>query len=143
VDEIIIDENLMEVKEKELNENKILKNPNLNDPLVKSQLLQSKPSRLRKEEYSQRKSNSTSTLYVDFTISNPVLSEIVHCLSKALYYNIKQSEEKGTPSGVVSMVFSEEHFPLNDDYNLECSPTAYKIGFFLSLIFLFWNFSNI
>jgi len=33
------------------------------------------------------------------------------------------------------MVFSEETFPLNDDYNLENSPTSNKIGFFLSLIF--------
>jgi len=109
----------------------------LNEPSVQSQVLKSTiPSRLRKQEFSQRKSNSTSSLYVDYTIGNPILSEIVHCLAKALYYNIKESESKGIPPpGPFSMVFSEEKFPLNDDFNLEHSPSANKIGYFLSLIF--------
>jgi len=125
------------VTREDVQENNYKKHPKLlNEPSVKSKVLDTIPLRLRKENYFERKSNSTSTLFVDYTIGNPVLSEIVHCLSKALYYNIKQSESKGSPPpGQISTVFSEEQFPLNDDFNLEVSPTAHKIGYFLSLIF--------
>jgi hypothetical protein len=122
----------------EIKEKNYKKNPKLlNDPSVSSQVMQSAvPPRLRKEEYQKIKSNSTSSLFVDFTIGNPVVSEIIECLARALYYNIKQSESKGPPPpGPITMVFSEERFPLNNDSDLENSPTLNKIKYFLSLIF--------
>jgi len=134
--ESLVVKHLSEVTKEDIEENDYMKHPKLlNEPSVKSKVLQAIPPRMRKEDFSQRKSNSTSTLFVDYTIGNPVLSEIVHCLSKALYYNIKQSESKGTPTGMVSTVFSEENQPLNDDVNLDVSPTTNKIVYFLSLIF--------
>jgi len=115
-----------------------IKNPKLlNEPSVKSKVLQSAiPPRFKREEYKKKKSNSTSSLFVDFTIGNPVVSEIVECLARALYYNIKQSKHKGSPThGPITMVFSEESFPINDDYNLEVSPSYNKIKYFLTQIF--------
>jgi len=102
---------------------------------VKSEILRTAiPPRLLNKE--QRRSNSTSSIFVDYTIENPVVSEIVECLARALFYNIKQSETKGSPiPGPVSLIFSEERFPLNDDFDLEASPSLNKIMNFLSLIF--------
>jgi len=114
-------------------ENNYRKNPKLlNEPTVESQVMQSAiPPRLRKDEYQRTKSNSTSSLFVDFTIANPVVSEIIECLSTALYCNIKQSEVKGPPpDGPITMVFSEERFPLNNDYDFENSPSISKIKYF-------------
>jgi len=110
----------------------------LNEPSVQSQVLMSAiPPRLRKvDEYQKIKSNSTSSLFVDFTIANPVMSEIIECLARALYYNIRQSEVKGSPTpGPITFIFSEERFPLNNDFDLENSPSLNRIKYFLSLIF--------
>jgi hypothetical protein len=129
---------LNQVTLQDMKEHNYKKNPKLlNEPSVQSQILQSAvPPRLRKEEYQKIKSNSTSSLFVDFTIGNPVMSEIIECLARALYYNIKQSEAKGSPPpGPITLVFSEERFPLNNDFDLENSPSLNRIKYFLSLIF--------
>jgi hypothetical protein len=134
----VVRPHLKQVTLVEIKENNYKKNPKLlNEPSVTSQILQSAvPPRLRKEEYQKIKSNSTSSLFVDFTIGNPVMSEIIECLARALYYNIKQSETKGPPPpGPITLVFSEERFPLNNDFDLENSPSLNRIKYFLSLIF--------
>jgi len=89
-----------------------------------------------------RKSNSTQTIFIENTIGNPDVSEIVYCLGSVIYLNIKNSESKGKPSvGPVPPIFSEENYPLNEDIDLENSPPLEKILFFLSLIFKEENLS--
>jgi len=107
------------------------------EPNVKSKVMGTIPPRfLKPMEQNNQKSNSTSTVFVDYTIGNPILGEILLCLSKALYYGIKQSENKGLPpSEPISLVFSEEMFPLDDNFELEKSPSAHTICHYLTLIF--------
>jgi hypothetical protein len=129
---------LNQVTQNDISENNYRKNPKLlNEPSVRSQLLSAIPPRLRKENDFQRtKSNSTSSLFVDFTIENPLVPEIVKCLASALYHNIKQAENKGQPiPGPITTIFSEDRFPLNNDVDLTESPSLDSIKYFLSLIF--------
>eukprot|EP01098_Paradermamoeba_levis_P001162 TRINITY_DN1130_c0_g1_i3.p1 TRINITY_DN1130_c0_g1~~TRINITY_DN1130_c0_g1_i3.p1 ORF type:complete len:273 (-),score=55.91 TRINITY_DN1130_c0_g1_i3:191-1009(-) len=88
-----------------------------------------------KELRQQRlKSNSTSTLYVKNTISNPDDEEIVRCMSVALYYHILKGHENSNPFFLD--VFSEKLYPLTNGYiDFDKPPEAESVYKFVSTIF--------
>jgi len=99
----------------------------LNDLYISEVLNGATPPRLIKDEYHSIKSSSTSSIFLDFTIENPQLSEIIKCLSRALFFNIKKCEEKGKPKGSISIVFNEEYYPLDNEIDLLESPALQNI----------------
>jgi hypothetical protein len=104
--------------------------------LDKSEVLQgATPPRLNKDLYYYIKSSSTSSIFLDFTIEDPQLAEMIKCLARALNFNIKKSQKKGKPKGSISIIFNEEYYALDNKINLKESPTVEDIQNFLSDVY--------
>jgi len=87
-----------------------------------------------------RKFSSTATIYAKNTINAPDVQEIVKCLAKALYWNIKNNEAKEPKR--FKDIFDEQKHPLGDgkkDYSH--SPEQTEIEDFLNVIFSSQNLS--
>lgn len=61
----------------------------------------------------KEKFNSTSTLYVDSTVTSPNLEATLRCVALALQYIIKDGHEKPEPN-LYAHKFDEKRFPLSD-----------------------------
>jgi len=68
------------------------------------------PPHMRKEAASTHKSNSTSSLYVDSTITSPDIDQVLYCMSTAVYYHIRAGHE--APQLKLIDIFSEEIYPI-------------------------------
>jgi len=89
---------------------------------------------LRQEIMTRNKFNSTSTLFLTTTISNPNCDEIMRCMASALMSHI----EKGfkATKKVYYQIFSEVHYPLTKDpLDLVSIPTVRAVFKFISTIF--------
>jgi hypothetical protein len=86
----------------------------------------------------KHKSNSTSSLYVDSTITAPDINQVLHCMSTALYYHIRAGHEAQEPKLVD--IFSEEHHPIllkdqREPNNIVDVPHVRTIYKFINVIF--------
>jgi len=105
----------------------------MNQPTYSPKILKTAiPPHLAKD-FHRTKSNSTSSLFINSTLNAPDNEEIVRCMSVALYWAIKKSEKVKNKKFID--VFSEKTRPLDDDIDLENSPSQEKIFEFLMKIF--------
>jgi hypothetical protein len=119
-------------------------------PMTQSQEARKKPALLNQPTYSPKilktaipphltkdfhriKSNSTSTLFINSTLNSPDNEEIVRCMAVALYWSLRKNEKIANKK--FADIFSERKFPLNDDIDLEHSPTIKQVQEFISVIF--------
>jgi len=81
-----------------------------------------------------RKFSSTATIYAKNTIKAPDVQEIIKCLAKALYWNIKNNEPKEPKR--FKDIFDEQNHPLGDGKtNFSHSPDEGEIIDFLQVVF--------
>lgn len=81
-----------------------------------------------------RKFSSTATIYAKNTITSPDVQEIVNCLAKALFWNIKNGEVKEPKR--FKDIFDEQKHPLGDGKtDFSVSPDLGEIEEFLHVIF--------
>jgi hypothetical protein len=59
----------------------------------------------------RKKSNSTSTLYVDSTINQPIMSDVIRCVSLAIYYQIAAAQQNPAIP-ILTHIFSTTDHPL-------------------------------
>jgi len=89
---------------------------------------------LRQEIMARNKFSSTSTLFVNTTISNPNADEIMRCMASALLSHIEKGY-KATKK-VYYQIFSEVHYPLTKDHlDLVSLPSVRTVHKFISTIF--------
>lgn len=92
------------------------------------------PQHMIREGFSRTKHNSTSSLYINSTISQPDNDELLKCMATAVLYHV----EKGvaSPHKTFYDIFNEEKIPIQrakvDCRKMPDSDTIYK---FLSMIF--------
>jgi hypothetical protein len=98
------------------------------------------PPHMRKEASSSNshKSNSTSSLYVDSTITSPDINQVLHCMATALYYHIRAGHE--APQRKFIDIFSEETHPIflkdqREPNDLRSIPRHRPIYKFINTIF--------
>jgi len=81
-----------------------------------------------------RKWSTTATIYAKNTINAPDVQEIIKCLAKALYWNIKNNESKDQKR--FKDIFDEQKHPLGDGKkDFSRSPELPEIIDFLQVIF--------
>jgi hypothetical protein len=92
------------------------------------------PQHMLREGFSRQKHNSTSSLYINSTISQPDNDELLKCMATAVLYHI----EKGVASLNKTFydIFNEEKCPIQKS-KLDCKkmPDVDTIYKFLSMIF--------
>jgi len=92
------------------------------------------PQHMMREGFSRQKHNSTSSLYINSTISQPDNDELLKCMATAVLYHI----EKGvaSPSKTFYDIFNEEKIPIQK-LKIDCRkmPDVDTIYKFLSMIF--------
>jgi len=89
-----------------------------------------------KDLKNSRKFNSTATVFAKTTINAPDVKEIIECFAKALYWNIKDNENKPLDRRRFNDVFSEEKHPLGDGNTDLCEPPELEsIKHFLDIVF--------
>jgi len=102
--------------------------PNFKHPLAL-------PPHMRMEGgFHRTKHNSTSSLYINNTLSKPDNDEILRCMANALYYHIEKGHQ--SPHKTFYEIFSEEKHPITKGY-VETTqiPKVDVIYLFLSTIF--------
>jgi len=80
-----------------------------------------------------RKFSSTATIYAKNTIQAPDVQEIIKCLGRALYWNLKNNESKETKR--FKDIFDEQKHTLGDGKRDFSSPNEDEIQEFLNVIF--------
>jgi len=92
------------------------------------------PNHLRLEGFARQKHNSTSSLYINTTLSKPDTDEVLHCMAQAVLYHI----EKGVTSHHKTFfeIFDEAKFPITKEpVDTKRIPTSEDIYHFISTIF--------
>jgi hypothetical protein len=79
------------------------------------------------------KFNSTATIFMKDAIEAPDQAEIIRCVSKCLYFHIKNQETKEPKR--FNDIFSELKYPLDNKRNFSKSPEVEEIEEFLTLLF--------
>lgn len=92
------------------------------------------PQHMLREGFSRQKHNSTSSLYINSTMSQPDNDELLKCMASAVLYHV----EKGvaSPHKTFYDIFNEEKIPIQRG-KVDCKkmPDADTIYKFLSMIF--------
>lgn len=87
-------------------------------------------------EYSRHKSNSTSTLFVNSTLSAPDINQILNCMASAIFYHIESGHRVVESEQVFYEIFDERKHPLEDALvDTTRVPRVKKIYKFLASIF--------
>eukprot|EP00004_Rigifila_ramosa_P027386 TRINITY_DN8913_c0_g1_i2.p1 TRINITY_DN8913_c0_g1~~TRINITY_DN8913_c0_g1_i2.p1 ORF type:complete len:455 (+),score=116.29 TRINITY_DN8913_c0_g1_i2:1349-2713(+) len=89
----------------------------------------------KKAQLQQARYNSTSTLFVDSTLTAPDIHQILHCMSIVLQYHIETGA--ATPTTLTPQqidVFSEVNHPLTTKRTFE-TPTVDKIYSFIKAVY--------
>eukprot|EP01112_Ceratiomyxa_fruticulosa_P000895 TRINITY_DN1084_c0_g1_i3.p1 TRINITY_DN1084_c0_g1~~TRINITY_DN1084_c0_g1_i3.p1 ORF type:complete len:379 (-),score=62.35 TRINITY_DN1084_c0_g1_i3:118-1254(-) len=92
------------------------------------------PHHLRMEGFARQKHNSTSSLYINTTLSKPDTDEVLHCMAQAVLYHI----EKGiaSPHKTFFEIFDENKFPITKEpVDTKTMPNSDSIYHFISTIF--------
>eukprot|EP00042_Codosiga_hollandica_P028506 m.149962 g.149962 ORF g.149962 m.149962 type:complete len:435 (+) comp52787_c0_seq1:83-1387(+) len=88
--------------------------------------------------HNAKKFNSTSTLFVDSTVSQPNMQETLECVALSLRYMILEGHRMASPM-VYANVFDEKAFPLTDEpvsrHYARDIPADSEICHFISAIF--------
>mmetsp|Transcript_22672 Transcript_22672/g.89691 ORF Transcript_22672/g.89691 Transcript_22672/m.89691 type:complete len:278 (+) Transcript_22672:50-883(+) len=99
-----------------------------------------KPKKLRgrvselSEDQVRHKSNSTSTLYVNSTVSQPDIDQLLRCVALKLYHHIQDGQS--TAEKVYFDIFDERIHPIaNDDPDLTIAPETDAVYTFINTIF--------
>merc|ERR1712137_756988 len=85
------------------------------------------------DEFNRTKSSSTSTLYINSTVSTPDVDELLRCASIKIKIHIDKAETK--PKKVTYDIFDERIFRLDYAKVKDELPTVNRIYQFISLIF--------
>jgi hypothetical protein len=92
------------------------------------------PQHLLREGFSRQKHNSTSSLYITSTISQPDNEELLRCMATAILYHIEKGVQ--SPHKTYYDIFSEEKFPImKSKVDLKKMPDVDSIYRFFSTIF--------
>ncbi|KAL6069528.1 Cyclin Y [Balamuthia mandrillaris] len=94
------------------------------------------PRHMREEQgnFRRHKSNSTSSLYVNSTISAPDLNQVLWCMASALYYHVSNGHQTRDP--VFFNIFNEEKHPITKGpVDTKSIPRVKELYKFLSTIF--------
>eukprot|EP00054_Salpingoeca_dolichothecata_P037398 m.10776 g.10776 ORF g.10776 m.10776 type:complete len:327 (+) comp7489_c0_seq1:91-1071(+) len=88
--------------------------------------------------HNSKKFNSTSTLFVDSTVTQPNLEETLKCVALALHYIIIDGHKQAEPQ-LYAKIFDEKKFPLTDmpvpnDYDKNI-PSDEEICVFMNRLF--------
>eukprot|EP01111_Echinosteliopsis_oligospora_P009341 TRINITY_DN2723_c0_g1_i1.p1 TRINITY_DN2723_c0_g1~~TRINITY_DN2723_c0_g1_i1.p1 ORF type:complete len:383 (-),score=98.19 TRINITY_DN2723_c0_g1_i1:213-1361(-) len=93
------------------------------------------PTRMLQEEgFSRQKHNSTSSLYINSTLSTPDNDELLRCMAQAVLYHIEKGVD--APKKSIYDIFNEEKYPITKA-KLDCKkmPDVEMIYKFLAMIF--------
>lgn len=92
------------------------------------------PQHMLREGFSRQKHNSTSSLYINSTISQPDNEELLRCMATAILYHIEKGVQ--SPHKTYYDIFSEDKFPITKaKVDTKKMPDVESIYKFLSMIF--------
>eukprot|EP01113_Clastostelium_recurvatum_P023548 TRINITY_DN2809_c0_g1_i3.p1 TRINITY_DN2809_c0_g1~~TRINITY_DN2809_c0_g1_i3.p1 ORF type:complete len:400 (+),score=102.33 TRINITY_DN2809_c0_g1_i3:254-1453(+) len=92
------------------------------------------PTHLTAEGFSRAKHNSTSSLYINTTLSKPDTDEVVRCMGHAVLYHIDRA--MASPHKTFFEIFDENKFPITKaPVDTKHMPNSDEIYQFISTIF--------
>jgi len=92
-------------------------------------------NRLKNINWQKEKSNSTASVFVNNTITNPSTDEVIRCMSSVIYVTLKKNENMPKKTLVLPEIFSEEKFPLDNVPDIKNTPEEIIIYYFISSVF--------